>query len=76
MNTLEGKLPKIEILEISKDQIKFVLENTEVSIANTLRRIMLAEIPTMAIHYVYIIILFLGKCLRKHFKSSRRIYSS
>lgn len=52
MITLEGKLPKIEILEISKDQIKFVLENTEVSIANTLRRIMLAEIPTMAIHYV------------------------
>ena len=44
MNTLDGKLPKIEILEISKDQIKFVLENTEVSIANTLRRIMLAEI--------------------------------
>jgi len=60
MNNFEAKLPKIEILEISKDQIKFILENTEVSIANTLRRIMLAEIPTMAIHYVqiYIIILF------------------
>ena len=47
-----GKMPKIEILKITKDSIKFVLENTEVSIANTLRRIMLAEIPTMAIHYV------------------------
>ena len=56
---IEGKdkiHPKLEILELTSDKIKFILENTDVSIANTLRRIMLAEIPTMAIHMVFILL--------------------
>lgn len=44
--------PTIEILELTKDQIKFVLLNADLSIANALRRIMLSEIPTMAIEFV------------------------
>jgi len=46
--------PSIEILELTKDQIKFALYNTDLSIANSLRRIMIAEIPTMAIEFVNI----------------------
>jgi len=46
--------PAIEINELTKDQIKFTLFNVDLSIANTLRRIMISEIPTMAIEFVNI----------------------
>lgn len=46
--------PKLEILELDKEKIRFILSNCHVSVANALRRIMLAEIPTMAIHMVNI----------------------
>jgi DNA-directed RNA polymerase subunit L len=44
--------PNIEILELTKDQIKFVLHNSDLSVANALRRIIMAEVPTMAIEFV------------------------
>lgn len=44
--------PQIEILELDKDQIKFILHNADLSVANALRRIIIAEVPTMAIEFV------------------------
>jgi DNA-directed RNA polymerase II subunit RPB3 len=46
--------PQIEIIELTKDQIKFALYYADLSIANSLRRIMISEIPTMAIEFVNI----------------------
>jgi DNA-directed RNA polymerase II subunit RPB3 len=44
-----------EILELSPDKIKFVLNSCDVSLANALRRILLSEVPTLAPHLVNII---------------------
>lgn len=44
--------PNIEILELTNERIKFVLSKTDTSIANALRRVMIAEVPTMAIDLV------------------------
>ena len=46
------RFPKIEILSILQHEIKFVLSETDVSVANALRRIMIAEVPTLAIDLV------------------------
>lgn len=43
------RFPKIEIISIAPHEIKFILSDTDVSMANTLRRIMIAEVPTLAI---------------------------
>lgn len=43
---------KCEILEASAQRIKFVLNNCDVSLANALRRILIAEVPTMAPHLI------------------------
>jgi DNA-directed RNA polymerase subunit D len=43
---------KVEILEKSKERIKFRVEGIGPSFANALRRIMISEIPTMAIEWV------------------------
>jgi len=45
---------QLEILELTASFVKFSLVNCDVSLANTLRRIILSEVPTMAIHYVFI----------------------
>ena len=45
---------QIEILDLTTDCIKFVLTNCDVSLANSLRRILIAEVPTMAIDLVNI----------------------
>lgn len=44
--------PNVEILELDRDHIKFVLHNTDLSIANALRRIIISEVPTMCIEFV------------------------
>ena len=46
--------PKIEITEVSGDRIKFILSNTNVAVANSLRRVMIAEVPTLAIETVLV----------------------
>jgi len=43
-----ARKPNIEILELKEDFIQFELSNTDLSVANALRRIMMAEVPTMA----------------------------
>jgi len=51
--TLEKKL-KVEIIKLTEEDIVFDLVGVDVSIANTLRRILLAEVPTMAIETVWV----------------------
>ena len=43
---------KVEILEKTKDTIKFSVEGIRPSFVNALRRIMISEVPTMAIEWV------------------------
>jgi len=45
-------LPRIKVLDLQKYSIKFELHNTDLAIANALRRIMISEVPTMAIDLV------------------------
>lgn len=49
-----ARSPTIEILELKSDSITFVLSNTDTSIANSLRRVIISEVPTMAIDLVEI----------------------
>jgi len=44
----------VKILEQSKDHIRFEVNNIDLSLANSLRRIMISEIPTVAIEFVYV----------------------
>lgn len=44
--------PSIEIVSNEPREIVFLLSGVDISVANALRRIMLAEIPTMAIDIV------------------------
>jgi len=46
------RFPKIEILSLLPHEIRFVLSETDASIANAIRRIMIAEVPTLAIDLV------------------------
>lgn len=51
----EGRyFPDIEIVQLREDYIEFYLVNADLSFANALRRIMIAEVPTMAIDLVSI----------------------
>ena len=47
-------LPTIEVLELTQNHIAFVLENADTSVANALRRVMIAEVPTLAIDLVHV----------------------
>ena len=44
---------KIEVSELTKEHIVFDLVGVDASIANALRRILLAEVPTVAIETIY-----------------------
>jgi DNA-directed RNA polymerase II subunit RPB3 len=46
------RFPKVEILDCQPHEIKFILSETDTSMANTIRRIMIAEVPTLAIDLV------------------------
>ena len=48
------RVPKLDIIELSKYTVKFLLKDCHISIANALRRVIIAEVPTMAIDLVYI----------------------
>ncbi len=47
-----NRAPNVKILEMKEDQLTFELSETDVSMANTLRRIMIAEVPTLCIDLV------------------------
>ena len=46
--------PDVRVLELRDDFIKFELLNTDVSMANSLRRIMISEVPTLCMDKVEI----------------------
>ncbi|XP_043721812.1 DNA-directed RNA polymerases II, IV and V subunit 3-like [Telopea speciosissima] len=48
------RFPKVKIREMKDDYLKFELRETDASLANALRRVMLAEVPTIAIDLVEI----------------------
>jgi len=54
MSKPSSKNPQITIIELTQDSITFDLKNADVALANALRRIMIAEVPTMAIDLVEI----------------------
>ena len=43
---------EVDILELSERSAKFVLSNVSTSFANSVRRAMIADVPTLAIEYV------------------------
>ncbi|SBS91979.1 DNA-directed RNA polymerase II subunit RPB3, putative (RPB3), partial [Plasmodium ovale curtisi] len=47
-----SKKHEIEIKSISKNEMKFILYNSNTALANALRRIMLSEVPTLAVDIV------------------------
>lgn len=53
-NRIDDEEPEIRILESSRYNLKFELNNTELSVANALRRIIIAEVSTMAIDLVQV----------------------
>ncbi|KAK1358919.1 DNA-directed RNA polymerases II, IV and V subunit 3 [Heracleum sosnowskyi] len=48
------RFPTVKIRELKDDYAKFELRNTDASIANALRRVMISEVPTVAIDLVEI----------------------
>ncbi|ORX51656.1 RNA polymerase Rpb3/Rpb11 dimerization domain-containing protein [Hesseltinella vesiculosa] len=56
VNTNYGPLtgPSVNIRELTKDSINFVLSDTDLSVANAIRRVMIAEVATVAIDMVEI----------------------
>ncbi|KAL9936196.1 hypothetical protein V8E36_005038 [Tilletia maclaganii] len=46
--------PKVTIQQLSSERVSFILENVDLSFANSLRRVMIAEVPTVAIEHVEI----------------------
>lgn len=49
-----NRAPTLEIQKLTKEKIKFTLSGVDSSICNSLRRTMLAEVPTMAIDLVQV----------------------
>ena len=49
----EGRFhPEIKIIDIKSDSIEFRLLNTDLAFANSLRRVIISEVPTIAVDMV------------------------
>jgi DNA-directed RNA polymerase II subunit RPB3 len=45
-------VPNLKLIDLTKNMVKFELYNTDLAVANSIRRIMISEVPTMAIDLV------------------------
>ena len=54
MDEKRRRIPQIKIVNIDFNTIKFELFHTDLTVANALRRIIISEVPTMAIETVII----------------------
>eukprot|EP00632_Arachnochrysis_sp_CCMP2950_P001581 CAMPEP_0185717616 /NCGR_PEP_ID=MMETSP1164-20130828/45151_1 /TAXON_ID=1104430 /ORGANISM="Chrysoreinhardia sp, Strain CCMP2950" /LENGTH=371 /DNA_ID=CAMNT_0028385257 /DNA_START=1 /DNA_END=1116 /DNA_ORIENTATION=+ len=52
MTTSYARKPSVQMLELSAHEAKFRIDDTDCSVANALRRVMLSEVVTMAIDLV------------------------
>ncbi len=50
----QARVPRVQMRKLTHDYCEFVLSNTDTSMANALRRIIIAEVPTIAIDLVEI----------------------
>ena len=51
----EGRFkPKIELIDLKPDSIEFRLKDVDLAFANSLRRVIISEVPTMAIDMVQV----------------------
>ena len=49
------RFPSVEVQELTSEMIRFVLRGTDTSMANALRRVIIAEVPTLAIDLVEVV---------------------
>ncbi|KIJ61314.1 hypothetical protein HYDPIDRAFT_116070 [Hydnomerulius pinastri MD-312] len=54
MQSYEDAEPIVRIRDLKKDRVNFVLENVDLAFANSIRRVVIADIPTVAIDMVEI----------------------
>lgn len=48
------RTPQVQVTKLRPDKVKFVLTGTDISVANALRRVLMAEVPCLAIDLVTI----------------------
>ena len=63
------RFPSLQLLERGESNLKFIISDTDVSMVNALRRIMYAEVPTIALHSVEIVAN--SSCLTDEFLAHR-----
>ncbi|KAJ7647317.1 DNA-directed RNA polymerase II, subunit 3, partial [Roridomyces roridus] len=54
MQNVHDDEPSVHIRDLKKDRVNFVLENVDLAFANSLRRVVMADLPTVAIDLVEI----------------------